>query len=171
MADRPPLSSRQNQPRGACNRQGRSFPYSLAHINSIVRLLQYRYKMFSLFGLPSHLPLTHERVHCKKSFTLFHFPVGMSLTKLSLAGNNKKSLIFFLQCRDTNCEKLFASNDNPFFCERVGKAYLYRFRKRTGQQKTHNFRGQEEERTSNTVQRLRNSERERTKEVGIRKKI
>jgi hypothetical protein len=53
----------------------------------------------------------------------------------------------------------------------MGKAYLYRFQKRSGQQKTHNFIGQEEERTSNTVQRLRNSEGERTKEVSIRKKI
>jgi hypothetical protein len=46
----------------------------------------------------------------------------------------------------------------------VGKVHLYRFQKRTGQQKTHNFRGQEEERTSNTVQRLRISEGESTKE-------
>jgi hypothetical protein len=78
--------------------------------------------MFSLFGLASHLPLTHERVHCKKSFTLFHFPVGMSLTKLSLAGNNKKIAQLFLQCRDTNCEKVFASTDNPFFVCKGGES-------------------------------------------------
>jgi hypothetical protein len=27
-------------------------------------------------------------IHCKKSFTIFPSPAGMSLTKLSLAGNN-----------------------------------------------------------------------------------
>ncbi len=27
-------------------------------------------------------------VHCKKSFVIFLSPAGMSLTKLSLAGNN-----------------------------------------------------------------------------------
>jgi hypothetical protein len=53
----------------------------------------------------------------------------------------------------------------------VGKVHLYRFQKRTGQQKIHNIRGQEEERTSNTIQRLRNSEGERPKEVSLWKKI
>jgi hypothetical protein len=33
------------------------------------------------------------KVHCQKSLAVFLFPAGLSLTKLSLAGNNFNTLI------------------------------------------------------------------------------
>jgi hypothetical protein len=43
----------------------------------------------TLFGLIfSDLRDGHSLLHCEKKFTIFPSPAGMSLTKLSLAGNN-----------------------------------------------------------------------------------
>jgi hypothetical protein len=57
------------------------------------------------------------RLHPKKSFLIFPPPVGMSLTKLSLGGNNdviyklfppRKSLVSDIPAGDGNIEKLFS---------------------------------------------------------------
>jgi hypothetical protein len=66
------------------------------------------------------------RIHCKKSFSIFPFPhaAGMSLTKLSLGGNNdviyklfphRKSLVSDIPAGDGNTEKLF------LLCRRGGE--------------------------------------------------
>jgi hypothetical protein len=39
-------------------------------------------------------------VHCKKRFVIFPSPAGMSLTKLSLAGNNWQSLVSDIPAED-----------------------------------------------------------------------
>jgi len=55
-------------------------------------------------------------IHCKKSFSIFPSPAGMSLTKLSLGGNNlymtslfppRKSLVIDIPAGDGNIKKLF----------------------------------------------------------------
>ncbi len=55
-------------------------------------------------------------VHCLKSFSIFPSPAGMSLTKLSLGGNNfymtslfppRQSLVSDIPAGDGNIEKLF----------------------------------------------------------------
>jgi hypothetical protein len=47
-------------------------------------------------GLRRRHPLTHFQVHCKKRLAIFPYPAGISLTKLSMAGNySGKSLTFF----------------------------------------------------------------------------
>ncbi len=55
-------------------------------------------------------------LHCKKSFSIFPSPAGMSLTKLSLGGNNlymtslfppRKSLVIDVPAGDGNIKKLF----------------------------------------------------------------
>ncbi len=55
-------------------------------------------------------------LHCKKSFSIFPSPAGMSLTKLSLGGNNlymtslfppRKSLVIDIPAGDGNIKKLF----------------------------------------------------------------
>jgi hypothetical protein len=57
-------------------------------------------------------------VHCKKSFSIFLSPAGMSLTNLSLAGNNdviyklfppRESLVSDIPAGNGNIEKLFYS--------------------------------------------------------------
>ncbi len=55
-------------------------------------------------------------IHRKKSFSIFPSPAGMSLTKLSLGGNNdviyklfppRESLVNYILAGDGNIEKLF----------------------------------------------------------------
>jgi hypothetical protein len=57
-----------------------------------------------------------HRLHCKKSFSIFPSPAGMSLTKLFLGGNNdviyklfppRESLVSVIPAGDGNIEKLF----------------------------------------------------------------
>jgi hypothetical protein len=59
-----------------------------------------------------------HRQHCKNSFSIFPFPAGMLLTKLSLGGNNdviykllppRESLVSDIPAGDGNIEKLFYS--------------------------------------------------------------
>ncbi len=68
------------------------------------------------------IDITHLKVcepgpsHCKKSFSIFPSPAGMSFTKLSLGGNNlymtslfppRKSLVIDIPAGDGNIKKLF----------------------------------------------------------------
>jgi hypothetical protein len=57
-----------------------------------------------------------ENIHRKKSFSIFPSPAGMSLTKLSLGGNNlymtslfppRESLVSDIPAGDGNIKKLF----------------------------------------------------------------
>jgi hypothetical protein len=55
-------------------------------------------------------------IHCKKSFSIFRSPAGMSLTKLSLIGNYDVvyklflSLVSDIPAGDGNIEQLFNSD-------------------------------------------------------------
>jgi hypothetical protein len=54
------------------------------------QLLTHKYHLRTMETSPDPSPPNHLRpsLHCKKRLTIFHSPAGMSLTKLSLAGNN-----------------------------------------------------------------------------------
>ncbi len=72
-------------------------------------------------------------IHCKKSFSIFPSPAGMSLTKLSLGGNNlymtslfppRKSLVIDIPAGDGNIKKLFLQCSLCFpYCALIGVEY------------------------------------------------
>jgi hypothetical protein len=75
----------------------------------VLLLKQYRYR-------DQIQILIYRTIHCKKRISIFLSPAGMSLTKLSLVGNNdvinklfppRESLVSDIPAGDGNIEKLF----------------------------------------------------------------
>ncbi len=69
------------------------FVYSISCQFWLSRILILKNVIETIFGLAFYFDLglsvyLHWQVHCKKRLVIFPSPAGMSLTKLSLAGNN-----------------------------------------------------------------------------------
>jgi hypothetical protein len=88
-------------------------------------------------------------IHRKKSFSIFLSPAGISLTKLSLGGNNlytmslfqpKESLVSDIPAGDRNIEKLFCGVETAVY-KASSKLYLIRDFGRSGNRKWDRIKG------------------------------
>ena len=80
----------------------------------MIFFLQYYHSTGITYSYP--LSQWQYKPHCKNFFSIFSSPAGMSLTKLSLGGNNdvinklyppRESLVSDIPAEDWNIEKLF----------------------------------------------------------------